>query len=171
MVRSVNELRAEVHTERAKSATSHSGDESLLALTEAHMVKLLDQRDGTAAVSNIIVRASNFNNAKSHNHVLSVLMKTLQNMPVLISHPLVTSIQKILCDHTKKHRSNMMRLEEEELSLIEQRDKCKQTNYTALQHLERAQKQLEEEANAMKLRDDELDQEIEEMRRKLKVLH
>jgi hypothetical protein len=64
-----------VRTQRAIDATDNcTGDESLMALTEAHMVKLLDQSDGTAAVSNIIVRASNFSDVKAHNHGKFILL-------------------------------------------------------------------------------------------------
>jgi septal ring factor EnvC (AmiA/AmiB activator) len=102
--------------------------------------------------------------------VLGILLKTLQNMPVLISRPLVTSVQKILCEHTKKHRCNMMRLEAEEVALIEHRDKCQQANYDSQQHLERAKKQAAEEANAIKSQEDEIDKEIDKLARQMEAL-
>lgn len=63
-----------------------------------------------------------------------------------------------------------MRLEAEEVALIEQRDTCQQTNYASQQHLERAEKQAEEEQNAIKNQEEEIDKEIEELARKMEEL-
>jgi hypothetical protein len=142
----------------------------LLALTESHILKLLDQQNGTEIVSNMIVRASNFDDSTAHNHVLGILMRAIQDMPVLISHPLVSNIQQHLCEHTTQHRGDMMRFEAEERKLIEQRDKCEQINRAAQEHVERARHQQEEEENVLKSEEAAVAAELEELRKRQEQL-
>jgi chromosome segregation ATPase len=134
------------------------------------VVKQAEAEGGIQAILNRIIEACSSENRKTLIDSLVVVEQALQRMPVLISHPVATDVNSLLCAHVKQHRIHMMQVAAHETNFIAQRDSSGKSAVEAKDHLKRARTQMEEQRVASAAELETVSSEIERLQQRVKEL-
>jgi DNA repair exonuclease SbcCD ATPase subunit len=134
------------------------------------VIKQAETEGGIQAILNKITEACASENRNMLVGALVVIEQALLRMPVLISHPVATDVNCLLCAHAKQHRVHMMQVAAHETNFIVQRDISGKSALEAEEHLKRARTQMEEQRVASTAELESVDAEIERLRQRVSEL-